>query len=77
MAAEDIHLIEDDEVAYRLELTPRQLKVTHSALRALLNGYGHDEHDVQEIVRSVLAKLPPPESIESIDLHLPRRHRRL
>jgi len=74
---EDTDLIGPDEIAYRLELTPRELKVTHTALRGLLNDLGHDEHDVQQIVRSVLDKLPPAESIESIDLGLPRGRPRL
>ena len=74
---DDADLIGPDEIAYRLELTPRELKVTHTALRTLLNDLGHDEHDVQQIVRSVLDKLPPPESIESIDLGLSRGRPRL
>ena len=74
---EDTNLIGPDEIAYRLELTPRELKVTHTALRALLNDLGHDEHDVQQIVHAVLAKLPPADSIESIDLGLPRGRPRL
>lgn len=69
-------LIGPDETAYRLELTPAELKVTYSALKSLMNDFGHDEHDVHRIVRAVLDKLPPPASIESIDLKLPRgRHR--
>jgi hypothetical protein len=74
---DDLGLIEPDEIAYRLELTPPELKVTYSALKALLNDFGHDEYDVQRIIRSVLNKLPPPEAIESINLALPRRRRRL
>ena len=74
---EDTDLIGPDDIAYRLELTPRELKVTHTALRTLLNDLGHDENDVQQIVRAVLDKLPPPESIESIDLNLPRSRPRL
>ena len=77
MDAGDTGLIGPDETAYRLELTPGELKVTYTALRALLNDFGHDEYDVQRIVRGVLGKLPPPESIESIDLRLPRRRPRL
>jgi hypothetical protein len=73
---EDTDLIGPDEIAYRLELTPRELKVTHTALRSLLNDLGHDEHDVQQIVRAVLDKLPERESIEAIDLGLPRRRTR-
>jgi hypothetical protein len=74
---EDTGLIGPDEIAYRLELTPRELKVTYTALKTLMDGMGHDEHDVQRIVRSVLDKLPPHESIESIDLKLPRGRPRL
>lgn len=70
-------LIGPNETAYRLELTPGELKVTYTALKALLDNYGHDEYDVRGIVRSVLDKLPPPESIESIDLRLPRGRPRL
>ena len=77
MDAGDTGLIGPDETAYRLELTPGELKVTYTALRGLLNDFGHDEYDVQRIVRGVLAKLPPPESIESIDLRLPRGRPRL
>jgi hypothetical protein len=77
MTADDIGLIGPDDIAYRLELTPAELKVTYNALKTLLNDFGHDEYDVQRIIRSVLNKLPPPESIESIDLHLPSRHRRV
>ena len=77
MDARDTGLIGPDDTAYRLELTPGELKVTYTALKALLNDFGHDEYDVQRIVRGVLDKLPPPESIESIDLRLPRGRRRL
>jgi hypothetical protein len=77
MATDDPALIGPDEIAYRLELTPAELKVTHTALKSLMNDFGHDEYDVQRIVRSVLDKLPPPASIESIDLHLPRGRPRL
>jgi hypothetical protein len=70
-------LIGPDDIAFRLELTPAELKVTHTALKSLMNDLGHDEHDVQRIVRSVLAKLPPAASIESIDLRLPRGRPRL
>jgi hypothetical protein len=66
-----------EETSYRLELSPAELKVTYTALRGLLNDYGHDEYDVQRIVRSVIEKLPPGKEIEAIDLHLPRARPRL
>jgi hypothetical protein len=74
---DDPDLIGPDETAYRLELTPGELKVTYTALRALLSDYGHDEEDVRQIVRAVIDKLPPGDSIESIDLGLPRGRPRL
>jgi hypothetical protein len=77
MSQQEIGLIGPDEIAYRLELTSSELKVTYSALRSLSNDLGHDEQDVQRLVRSVLDKLPPRESIESIELRLPRGRRRL
>ena len=77
MEQPDLNLIGPDETAYRLDLTPAELKVTYSAPKSLLNDFGHDEHDVQQIVRAVLAKLPPASSVESIDLRLPRGRPRL
>ena len=66
-----------EETTIRLELEPGELKVTHTALRALMNDLGHDEYDVQRIVRAVLDKLPPASEVEAIDLNLPRGRPRL
>jgi hypothetical protein len=65
---EELHLIGPDEIAYRLDLTPGELKVTHTALHSLLDDLGHDERDVQAIVRAVLDKLPDEHSIRAIRL---------
>ena len=67
-AEEELHLIGPDEVAFRLDLTPGQLKIVHTALRSLLDDLGHDERDVQDIVRQVLDKLPDEHSIRAIDI---------
>ena len=56
------------ETAYRLELTPAQMKVTHAALRSMLQDFGHDERDVHDLVKAVLAKFPSEEEIRGIDL---------
>ena len=66
--AEEIDLIGPDEIAYRLDLTPAELKVTWTALKSLHDDYGHEERDVQQIVREVLDKLPGEHDIRSIDL---------
>ena len=51
---------------YHLELTPEQLKITHTALRSLLDDFGHEEHEIQQIIRDVLAKLPDEHAIRAI-----------
>jgi hypothetical protein len=53
---------------YHLELTPQQLKVTHTALRALRDDFGHDEAEVHALVEEVLAKLPDQHAIRAIQL---------
>jgi hypothetical protein len=68
MADEEINLIGPDETAYRLDLTPAQLKITWTALKSFLDDFGHDEHDVQEVARQVLSKLPDEHAIRSIDI---------
>jgi hypothetical protein len=68
MADEDFNLIGPNEIAYRLDLTPAQLRITWTALRSYLDDFGHDEHEVREIARAVLAKLPDEHAIRSIDL---------
>ncbi|MBA2629614.1 MAG: hypothetical protein H0U84_01145 [Thermoleophilaceae bacterium] len=68
MADEDPNLIGPDEVAYRLDLTPAQLKVTWTALKSLSDDFGHDEREVHDLVREVLDKLPDEHAIKSIDI---------
>ncbi len=53
---------------YHLELNPKQLKVTHTALRALRDDFGHDEAEVRALVEEVLAKLPDEHAIRAIQL---------
>ncbi len=53
---------------YHLELTPKQLKVTHTALRSLRDDFGHDEAEVRDLVEEVLAKLPDEHAIRAIQL---------
>jgi hypothetical protein len=53
---------------YHLELTPAQLKITHTALRSLLDDFGHDEPEILDLIREVLAKLPDEHAIRAIHL---------
>ncbi len=58
----------EGDVNYHLELTPQQLKVTHTALRSLLDDFGHDEKLVGRVIHEVLEKLPDEHSIRAIRL---------
>jgi hypothetical protein len=53
---------------YHVELTPAQLKITHTALRSLLDDFGHDEPEVLDVIHEVLAKLPDEHAIRAIAL---------
>jgi len=66
--ADEHDLIGPDETAFRLELTAPQLKIVHTALKSLLDDFGHDEREVHRIVHEVLAKLPDEHSIRAIDI---------
>jgi len=61
-------LIQPGEIAFRLELTAAQLKIVHTALKALYDDLGHEENDVKQVVASVLDKLPGEHEIRAIDL---------
>jgi len=61
-------LIKPGEIAFHLELTAAQLKIVHTALKSLVDDLGHEEHEVRDVVLSVLAKLPGDHEIRAIDL---------
>jgi hypothetical protein len=66
-------LIGPNDIAYRLELTPAQLKIVHTALKSLYDDLGHKEREVKDVVGEVLAKLPGEHEIRAIDLDRERR----
>lgn len=53
---------------YHLELTPAQLKITHTALHSLLDDFGHDQPQVLRTIHEVLGKLPDEHAIRAIQL---------
>ena len=55
-------------ISYHLELTPAQMKITHTALHSLLDDFGHEEAEVQRIIHEVLEKLPDEHTIRAIEL---------
>jgi hypothetical protein len=54
------------DTAYHLNLTPAQLKITYTALKSLMDDFGHDEPDVHRVIREVLDKLPDEHSLRDI-----------
>jgi hypothetical protein len=64
----DSDVIQPDEVAFHLELTPPQMKILHAALRAFRDDFGHDQPDVHRVIHELLAKLPDEASIRGINL---------
>jgi len=68
MADEDFHLIGPDEIAYHLDLTPAQLKITWAALKSFSDDFGHDERDVHDVVRQILGKLPDEAALKDIQI---------
>jgi hypothetical protein len=57
-----------EQIGYDVHLTPAQLKVVHTALKSLMDDFGHDEADVKAVIHHVLEKLPDEHSIRAIDL---------
>ncbi len=58
--------MEDGPFRYHLELTPEQLKITHTALRSLLDDFGHDQPEIHAIIHEVLAKLPDVHAMRAV-----------
>ncbi|MFN8159447.1 MAG: hypothetical protein U0R52_00165 [Solirubrobacterales bacterium] len=57
-----------ERFSYHVELTPAQLKITHTALRSLLDDFGHEEAEVVRVIHEVLEKLPDEHAIRAIEL---------
>lgn len=53
---------------YHLELSPAQLKITHTALHSLLDDFGHEQSDVHTVIREVLDKLPDEHAMRAVRL---------
>jgi hypothetical protein len=46
-------------MAHTIEFTDDELRLLRSALHAYFDDFGHDQIDVLERVKALLAKLPP------------------
>jgi hypothetical protein len=60
------------ETACTLSLTRPEVKILYTVLKTYYDDLGHEEEDIEEIVKSILAKLPSEAEIRAIDLQLQR-----
>lgn len=58
----------DEQGMLTLTLTPQQMKITHSAVRLLLNDLQREQADEREVLRSILDKLPDEHTMRAIEL---------
>lgn len=65
---DDSDLPERGPFKYHLELSPAQLKITHTALQSLLDDFGHEQSDVHRVIREVLDMLPDAHAMRAIRL---------
>jgi hypothetical protein len=59
----------DDLGVVSVPLTPRQMKITHTAVKLLFDDLGRDEAEERDVLRRVLDKLPDEHTMRSIEIH--------
>lgn len=58
----------DEHGTLTVALDPPQMKITHSAVRLLLNDLQRDQADERELLRQILDKLPDEHTMRAIEL---------
>ncbi|HLH14792.1 MAG TPA: hypothetical protein VKV16_08370 [Solirubrobacteraceae bacterium] len=58
----------DENGVLTVALSPPQMKITHSAVRLLLNDLQREQQDEREILRAILEKLPDEHTMRAIAL---------
>ncbi len=46
---------------HTVELTDEELRIVREALHSYLDAFGHEEADILQLLKMILAKLPEPE----------------
>ena len=46
---------------HTIELTEEELTLVRAALHSYLDDFGHEEADILQLLKAILAKLPEPE----------------
>jgi hypothetical protein len=58
----------DEHGVLTVTLEPQQMKITHSAVRLLLNDLQREQADEREVLRAILGKLPDEHTMRAIEL---------
>jgi CheY-like chemotaxis protein len=58
----------DEHGVLTVTLAPQQMKITHSAVRLLLNDLQREQADEREVLRTILGKLPDEHTMRAIEL---------
>jgi hypothetical protein len=58
----------DEHGTVTVSLTPQQMKITHSAVKLLLNDLQREQADEREVLRAILEKLPDEHVMRAIIL---------
>ncbi|HEX5224935.1 MAG TPA: hypothetical protein VFW29_07380 [Solirubrobacteraceae bacterium] len=55
-----------DDALLTVELTPEQMKITHSAVRLLLKDLQREQAEERDVLRAILEKLPDEHTMRAI-----------
>jgi hypothetical protein len=58
----------DEHDRLTVTLAPEQMKITHSAVRLLLNDLQREQADERDVLRAILDKLPDEHTMRAIEL---------
>jgi hypothetical protein len=58
----------DDQGMLTVSLAPQQMKITHSAVRLLLNDLQREQASERDVLRGILEKLPDEHTMRAIVL---------
>jgi hypothetical protein len=59
---------QEDEVLLTVSLSPSAMKITHTAVKLLLDDLGREQGEERRILRQILEKLPDEHAIRAIQL---------
>jgi hypothetical protein len=64
----ELEQVPDERGIVTVALAPQQMKITHSALRLVLNDLQRGQADEREVLRRILEKLPDEHTMRAIEI---------